>query len=148
MPRVAIDSNILIYAEMEPSTPKGAASADLIRRASRDGVIPVQALGEFLRFIQRKAPASFAGALTQCEIYRTLFQTPQTTDNVAARAGAIAAQHTLQFWDAVICTAAVDAGAVLLLSEDMQDGRALGPLRILNPFNATNTADIDRALRP
>jgi len=54
--RVALDSNILIYAELEPESDKGRMAADVITRVARDGVIPVQVLGEFLRFIQRRAP--------------------------------------------------------------------------------------------
>ena len=41
MTRVALDSNILIYAELEPDSEKGTRSTDLILRAARDGVIPV-----------------------------------------------------------------------------------------------------------
>ena len=57
MTRVALDSNILIYAELEPESEKGTRSAGLILRAARDGVIPAQVLGEYLRFVQRRAPA-------------------------------------------------------------------------------------------
>ena len=60
MTRVALDSNILIYAELEPESAKGQRAADLILRAAHDGVIPVQVLGEFLRFVQRRVPAAFA----------------------------------------------------------------------------------------
>ncbi len=45
MTRVALDSNILIYAELEPDSEKGTPSTDLILRAARDGAIPVQVLG-------------------------------------------------------------------------------------------------------
>jgi predicted nucleic acid-binding protein len=38
--RVALDSNILIYAEIEPDSAKGMRSVDLILRTARDGVIP------------------------------------------------------------------------------------------------------------
>ncbi len=65
MIRVAIDSNILIYAEIEPDSAKGMRSADLILRTARDGVIPAQALGELLRFVQRRFPASFEDAIRQ-----------------------------------------------------------------------------------
>ena len=54
MTRVALDSNILIYAELEPESEKGKRATDLILRAAQDGVIPVQVLGEFLRFVQRQ----------------------------------------------------------------------------------------------
>ena len=80
MTRVALDSNILIYAELEPESQKGRRSADLILRAARDGVIPAQVLGEYLRFVQRRAPAAFEEAIRQASLYRDAFLTPPATD--------------------------------------------------------------------
>src|ERR1700681_4432501 len=82
MIRVALDSNILIYAELEPESEKGTRSADLILRAARDGVIPAQALGEYLRFIQRRVPEAFEDAIRQASIYQAAFLTPPTTDGI------------------------------------------------------------------
>jgi|CXWL01.1.fsa_nt_gi predicted nucleic acid-binding protein len=143
MARVALDSNVLVYAELEPDTLKGQRAADIILRAARDGVIPVQGLGEFLRVVQRRAPAAFAGALKQIVLYRATFLTPPTTDDVMEAAGDLAAAHGLQLWDAVICAAAERNGAKALLTEDLQDGRLLQGMRILNPFNSANDASID-----
>jgi predicted nucleic acid-binding protein len=82
MTRVALDSNILIYAELEPETGKARRSPDLILRSARDRVIPAQVLGEYLRFVQRRAPAAFAVAIRQASIYQAAFLTPPTTDAV------------------------------------------------------------------
>lgn len=147
MTRVALDSNILIYAELEPDSAKGKRSADLILRAARDGVIPVQALGEYLRFIQRRVPASFEEAIRQVSVYRATFLTPPTTDAVIARASEAARAHGLQFWDCVVCAAAIEAGAKVLLTEDMQDGRSLDSLRLLNPFASGNNEAVEAVLR-
>ncbi|MFZ4072427.1 MAG: PIN domain-containing protein [Caulobacterales bacterium] len=141
--RVAIDTNVLIYAEFEPLTPKGARAVNIILRTLRDGVIPVQALGEFLRFAQRRAPTSFDAAINQVALYRTLALTPATSDAVLSAAADLARLHGIQFWDAVICAAALDAGAKALLTEDFQDGRMIDGLRIVNPFLAANDASVD-----
>jgi len=69
MTRIALDSNLLVYAELEPDTPKGKRAAQLILRTARDGVIPVQVLGEFLRVVQRRFPAGFAEAVKQVDRY-------------------------------------------------------------------------------
>jgi predicted nucleic acid-binding protein len=42
--------------------------------------------------------------------------------------------HSLSFWDALIVQAASAAGCAELISEDMQAGRAIAGLRIVNPF--------------
>lgn len=146
MTRVALDSNILVYAELEPETPKGRRAAEVILGAARDGVIPVQVLGEFLRVIQRRVPAAFAEAVKQAAIYQGAFLTPATTEDVLNIAAKYAAVHQLQLWDGVVCAAAAKAGAKVLLTEDLQDGRSLDGLRLLNPFAPGNDAEIENVL--
>src|SRR5437660_9577891 len=145
MTRVALDSNILIYAELEPDSEKGTRAADLILRAARDGVIPVQVLGEYLRFVQRRLPAAFAEAVRQASIYRTLFLTPATTSATIDKASGFAQDYRMQLWDCVVCAASMEAGAKVLMTEDMQDGRILEGLRVMNPFASAN-ADAIAAL--
>jgi predicted nucleic acid-binding protein len=142
MTRVALDSNILIYAELEPETEKGRRAADLILRAARDGVIPAQVLGEYLRFVQRRSPAAFADAIRQASLYQAAFLTPPTTDAIINQAADLARAHRLQLWDAVVCAASVAAGAKVLMTEDMQDGRMVEGLRLINPFAAGNAEEI------
>ena len=148
MIRVALDSNILIYAELEPDSEKGARSTDLILRAARDGVIPVQVLGEYLRFIQRRVPSVFERAIRQVSIYQAAFVTPPTTTAIVDMASAWARAHRMQLWDCVVCAASAHAGAKLLLTEDMQDGRTLDGLRLINPFAPANAGAIDAMLMP
>lgn len=143
MTRVALDSNILIYAELEPDSEKGKQSGDLILRAARDGVIPVQVLGEYLRFVQRRAPAIFEGAIRQTSIYEAAFLTPPTTDAIINRASELARAHHMQLWDCVVCVASIEAGAKALITEDMQDGRTIDGLRLINPFAATNAEAVE-----
>jgi predicted nucleic acid-binding protein len=142
MTRVALDSNILIYAELEPESGKGRRAADLILRAARDGVIPVQVLGEFLRFVQRRVPAAFGDAIRQASIYQAAFLTPPSTDAIVNKAAELAHAHHMQFWDCVVCAASAEAGAKVLITEDMQDGRILDGLRLVNPFAAANAGTI------
>jgi predicted nucleic acid-binding protein len=146
MTRVAIGSNILIYAELEPGSAKGKRSADLILRAARDGVISAQVLGEYLRFVQRRVPAAFDEAIRQAHIYQSVFLIPPTTDGVLNKAAEAARVHRLQLWDCVVCAASVLAGARALLTEDMQDGRTIDGLLLVNPFVPTNSQMIDRLL--
>ncbi len=143
MIRVAIDSNVLIYAELEPDSEKGTRSAELILRAARDGVISAQVLGEFLRFVQRRVPGSFEDAVRQALLYQSVFLIPPTTEAIINRASEMARAHRMQLWDCVICTASAQAGAWVLLTEDMQDGRIIDGLRLINPFAAANGKSID-----
>ena len=146
MTRVALDSNILIYAELEPESEKGRRAADLILRAARDGVIPAQVLGEYLRFVQRRAPAAFEDAIRQASVYQAAFLTPPTTDAIINTASELARAHRVQLWDGVVCAASLAAGAKVLMTEDMQDGRTIDGLRLINPFAATNAEAIEAVL--
>lgn len=146
MTRVALDSNILIYAEIEPELEKGTRSAGLILRAARDGVIPAQVLGEYLRFVQRRVPAAFGEAIRQASVYQAAFLTPPTTDAVINRASALAHAHRMQLWNCVVCAASLAAGARVLMTEDMQDGRMIDGLRLINPFAAANAEAIEALL--
>lgn len=140
MIRFALDSSILIYAELEPETEKGRRAAAVILLAAQNGVIPVQVFGEFLRFVQRRAPAAFTSACAQVDVCSSLFVTPATSDEILFLAMKIAKAHGLQLWDALICAAAERAGARVLVTEDLQDGREVGGLRILNPFKPASDA--------
>ncbi|WP_295432446.1 hypothetical protein [uncultured Thiodictyon sp.] len=44
--------------------------------------------------------------------------------------------HDFAFWDAMLVQAARAAGVTRLLTEDMQDGRVIGAMRLENPFKA------------
>jgi predicted nucleic acid-binding protein len=146
MIRIAIDSNVLIYAELEPDSEKGRRSAEMILQAARDGVIPAQVLGEFLRFVQRRMPASFENAIRQALLYQSVFLTPPTTDAIINKASELARAHRMRLWDGVVCAASAQAGARVLLTEDMQDGRIIDGLRLMNPFAAANAKPIDDLL--
>jgi predicted nucleic acid-binding protein len=142
--RVALDTNLLIYAEFEPETAKGAAAASLLLRALHGAIIPVQVLGEYLRFVQRRHPARLEAVTSQIGLFRTLAITPATTEAVLSQGAVLARDHGLQLWDGVICAAAIDAGAAALITEDLQDGRRLHGLRIVNPFADGNRELLDQ----
>jgi predicted nucleic acid-binding protein len=143
MTRVALDSNILVYAELTPDEAKGQRSRALIAAAAADGVIAMQALAELLRVVQRKSADRLEGAIAQVREYLEFFRAPLTTDEVLLAGAAIARDHKLQLWDAVIVAASARAGAEVLLTEDLQDGRVVGGLRVINPFLVENAAAVE-----
>jgi predicted nucleic acid-binding protein len=107
----------------------------------------VQVLGEYLRFIQRRVPPAFEEAIRQTSIYQAAFLTPPTTDAIINKATELARAHAMQLWDCVVCAASAEAGAKVLMTEDMQDGRVIHGLRVMNPFAATNAEAVESLLR-
>ena len=45
-------------------------------------------------------------------------------------------EHRLSFWDAMLWATVRQSGCSAIPSEDMQDGRRLGGVEIVNPFTA------------
>ena len=52
----------------------------------------------------------------------------------------LATDHQLGIWDAVILSAASQAGCRLLLSEDLQEGFTWGGVTVVNPFSSPQHA--------
>lgn len=136
--RAAIDSNILLYAALEPASPKGLVSANLIRLATPNGVLAVQALLEFVAVVRRRAPLLTSKAAQQAEAWSAVFETAPTTSLVMGDALKLVTMHQFPVWDAVIFTASRAAGASVLFSEDLQEGLSLDGLRVVNPFVRTD----------
>lgn len=154
MTRVAFDTNVLVYAELEPGTEKGALGGSLIERASiEQGIIAAQVVGEFLAVVRRKRRELFPTACEFALELTSLFKIGETDTTVMRNAIELAQRHRLQFWDAVICAASLKAGATHLLSEDMHDGftvagLTIAGLTIVNPFAEANRSLVDRLLPP
>jgi predicted nucleic acid-binding protein len=133
--RVALDTNILAYAEGLNGEARKEAALDLLMKLQQDLVVlPVQTLGELFNVLVRKAARPPAAARAAILSWRDSFQVVETTGKVMLSAADLAVLHQLGIWDAVILAAASEAGCRLLLSEDMQDGFTWGGVTVANPF--------------
>jgi predicted nucleic acid-binding protein len=136
MSRTSLDSNILIYAALEPQSSKGQRARDNIVRATPRGILANQALLEFVAVVRRRAPDLTEQSITQADAWSKTFETAATSDRVVADALALVQTHQFQVWDAVIWTAARHAGASVFFTEDLQHGFAKDGMRAVNPFLA------------
>lgn len=134
--RVALDSNVLIYAEIEPETTKGRRAAEVTAAAARAGVLAAQAIGEYLWVVRRRQPHLAARARAQAESFRDLFTVVPSDLDVLLDAARFAERYRLQYWDSVIWQASRRGGAAILLSEDLQDGFSAEGMRVVDPFAA------------
>jgi predicted nucleic acid-binding protein len=139
MTRVALDSNILVYlagvSRTPADDPKIERVREMIARLSTlvSLVAPAQTLGE-LFVVLRRSGASAAEAREILLEFSEAFGTAATEARTMAAATDLTIDHKLQFWDALIVTAAADAGCSVLLSEDMQDGFVTRGMTISNPL--------------
>lgn len=138
-PLVALDTNILVYAEglapLQRDAHKPALARDLLAALPIGRVVvPVQVLGELFRVLVGKGGFSREAARASLMAWRDGYPTPATTAAGMLAAGDLAADHGLSIWDAVILAVAAEAGCRLLLSEDMQSGFSWRGLAVANPF--------------
>lgn len=139
MMRVALDSNILAYlagvSRSAEDDGKIARVRELVSRlaTSVSLIAPAQTLGE-LFVVLRRSGASAEEAREVLLEFAEAFGTSASETRTALSAADLVIDHKLQFWDALIVTAAADAGCTLLLSEDMQHGFVTRGLTIVNPL--------------
>lgn len=135
--RVALDTNILAYAEGVNGAGRRSAALGLIQRLPPETTfIPVQILGELFNVVVRKAGRSRAEAREASRSWHDAFPVIETSPDVMLAATDLAADHQFGIWDAVILSAASKAGCRLLLSEDLHQGFTWGGVTVVDPFAA------------
>lgn len=127
---VFFDTNILVYAQQ--AGVKGERARALF---ANGGKLSVQVLNEFAAVSRRKQSKNWQEIAEAISDVLAVVDWPLalTVDiNTAARA--LAEAHRFPFYDALIVASAIEAGCDTLYSEDMQHGRTIGSLAIVNPF--------------
>lgn len=134
---VFVDANILIYAHDSEAGAKHAVAGREVKALweARRGVVSIQVLQEFYVNVTRKIarPIHRADAREVIDAYRAWTVVEVGADDVL-RASGIEERNKISFWDAMIVSAAVKAGATTILSEDLNAGQAIEGIEIVNPF--------------
>ena len=152
--RVAIDSNIIAYAEGLERIPADAAkviaATQMLACLDRSAtiILAVQVIGETYNVLTRRGRYTRKIAALRAADYSARYETRSTSPEILAGALDLAARHGFSIWDAIIVTVAADAGCVLLLSEDMQDGFVHRGMTIANPFAPVLDARLASLLAP
>ena len=127
-----LDTNVLVYAVLSDDPRRPAAE----RLLAAGGTVSVQVLNEFANVARTKLKWPWI------DIEATLALVRSRSDRVRdisvlthETAIALARDHNLAFYDALIVASAIEAGCDILYSEDMQHGRIIGGLAIVNPFH-------------
>jgi predicted nucleic acid-binding protein len=128
--RAFFDTNVLVYtATSDPKKERAAACL------GRGGMTSVQVLNEFVHVARRKLRHEWPLIELALEQFRLALEAVvPITMSTHASAVLLARDEGLSFLDALIVAAAIEAGCDMLYSEDMQHGRTIGDLAIVNPF--------------
>jgi predicted nucleic acid-binding protein len=132
------DTNLFVYAyDVTAGAKRDRASALLSRLwESGTGVISVQVLQELFVALTRRIPQSLRAEdarsiVSDVATWRVI--EPGHRDVLAAIDGAT--RWRISFWDAMILTAALRAGAGTVWSEDLNDGQQYDGTVVRNPFS-------------
>ena len=137
MPKVFIDTNILVYQMDKRDHAKRSVCRDLVRKAAANGdaVISTQVLQEF-----------YVATTTKLHIdpilIKSIMHTLENMEVVAVGNELIddaidaSIQYKLSFWDSLIVVAAESAKCETLYTEDLNDGQIIRNVRIANPMRS------------
>lgn len=133
---VFLDTNVLLYATLRSEDHARKFKARELLRCD-NVVLSVQVLSEFVVQATRasranRMPAELA--IQHVENWRR-FPIQETTTGLLDLTLRVFRRDKLAFWDSMIVAAALAQGCDILYTEDMQDGRIIDRLRIVNPFD-------------
>ncbi|MGH2484270.1 MAG: PIN domain-containing protein [Candidatus Limnocylindria bacterium] len=132
-----VDTNVLVYAHDTSETRRQPIARALLDDlwTSRTGLLSTQILQEFYVVATRKfhPPMSRRAAREVVALYGT-WPIVQIDVTLVLTASEVEERHKLSFWDALVVEAARVAGAARLVTEDLQDGRSISGVRIVDPF--------------
>ena len=133
-----VDTNVLVYRFDHDEPRKQDRARRLLDRDGRSGslVLSTQVLQEFYvsvtRKLARKLPPE--DALDAVRDLVAAFSIVQIDSDMVTDAISLSQEHGFSLWDALILHAAARGGCREVLTEDLQDGRKILGLEIVNPF--------------
>lgn len=135
--KVALDSNFIIYAEGLTEDRRNELAQRILAAISSDQiVVPVQSVSETLYWLINRAKLPRGDASDRVQFWLSNYISQAVTMAVMTGALEIISVHGLQVFDAIILACAIEAGAQVLLSEDMQHGFRWRGVTVVNPFLA------------
>lgn len=133
-----LDTNILVYAFDRSEDVKQRRARALLEsvHAMHEVSLSAQVLAEFFHVATRRlrAPLTVAEAQQALADFAQAWRVLPIDEAVVLEAARAVSAHGLSYWDAQLLAVATLNDLRYLLSEDLQDGRILGAVRILNPL--------------
>ena len=146
--RVALDTNILAYAEGLGDETRCTTALQLIEQLPSDEVVlPAQVLSELSRVLTGKTKRSTSQAREAVLGWADSFEVADSTWFAFQAALDLSVDHQLQMWDALILAVAAEHHCRMLISEDFHTGFTWRGVTIVNPFAAEPSPLLTRLLR-
>jgi predicted nucleic acid-binding protein len=136
--RYLLDTNIFVYSFATDDPAKNRTACRLIDEAlhTGKGLVSYQSVQEFFNVALRRFTPPIKVDEAQ-RYFSTVFRPLLAVHSSPAlylEALQLYEQHKLSWYDGLIVASAVLSECEILYSEDFQDGRRFGALRVQNPF--------------
>ena len=132
---VALDTNVLVYAEGWGDDVSCKLAGDLIARLKpTDSIVAVQVLGELSRVLTSKMKKSGSEVRELLLSWSDGVVVADTTWTAFQSAMDLSVDHQISIWDALIFAVAAENKCRLLVSEDFQNGFTWHGVTVVNPF--------------
>jgi predicted nucleic acid-binding protein len=143
-----LDTNVFGYAIDATAGRRHVTALDVVARAlgSGDAVLILQTLAEFYTVATRDLETSPHDASSFLAGLRAVLPVYAASEADLDKAMDGSQRHGLSFWDALLWATADRIGVRYLLTEDLQDGRILGGVTFVNPFEGRNEALLAKIL--
>lgn len=128
-----LDTNILVYEWDERDGRKQEIARALVRKIGRQGVVSSQVLQEFAAVMRTRLNATTTQIRMILASYRGLGFLSVDHDAVE-NALRVADDHQINYWDALVVTAAARSGCKTLYTEDLNSGQLIEGVKVVNPF--------------
>ena len=134
---VAIDTNVLAYAEGAGDEARRAQAVALLTRLPEASVVlPVQVLGELFRVMVGKLRRSPSQARDAVLRWSDAYAVRDSTWGALQSAFDLSVAHGLAVWDSLILSVAAEQRCRVLLTEDLQQGFTWRGTTVVDPFMA------------
>jgi len=133
--RSFLDTNVLVYSDDPRDLVKQTKALDLIKDhlRRRTGVVSLQVLQEYFVSVTGKLKLDAELAKRRVEVFAR-FQVAEPTVSDILAAIDLHRLHGFSYWDALVIRCASQSGCSVLLTEDLQNGRVVDGVEIVNPF--------------
>lgn len=133
-----VDTNVWLYAFIESDdAAKSARASGLIQQGNIR--LSTQVVNEVCVNLLKKAKFSEDALRQLIDAFYTKYDVFDLQRSTFLTASDLRDGFSLSYWDSVIVASALETGAGILYSEDMQDGLLVNnQLRIVNPFSESH----------
>jgi predicted nucleic acid-binding protein len=133
--RSFFDTNVLVYADDKATPAKQRRAIELVaeHRRAGTGVLSSQVLQEYFVTVTRKLKVDAKIARRKVELLAEFDLVVPDLDDILAAID-LHRLHGFSFWDALVLRAAKESACTTLYSEDLQPGRVMDGVQIVNPF--------------